>query len=293
MRVTLIHNSGAGDGVSDPHELIDLLRERGHSVHYRSSKDPALAQALTWPADLIVTAGGDGTVSKVLKQLSADAPPVGILPLGTANNIAVSLGICGAHDALIEGWENAKVGHIDIGTVDSADGIRSVVEGIGIGAFAAAMRKLDDITGPPEEQIARARTAIVRAMETKKPRTVELDVDGRRAALDVIFAEITNISRIGPKINLAPWAEPNDGKAEVVYATEEKREALVNWLKEGDWGVRPPVECLSGREITVLTAHKRLRVDDDLDVPIAALPLTLDMSGRRATILLPRGPNEG
>ncbi len=293
MRVTLIHNATAGNADQGAETLVELLREHGHSVHYRSSKDPTLAQALTWPADLIAAAGGDGTVSKVLKQLPEDAPPVAILPLGTANNIAMSLGIRGACEDLVPGWTEGRVGRFDIGSVESSDGTRSVVEGIGIGAFAAAMRTLDDISGPTETQLETALKTITKAMKRKKPRSIEIEVDGKSAVLDVLFAEITNISRIGPKINLVPWAEPGDGKIEVVYALEEQREAMVEWLTHADWGIRPPVECLRGEQVTILRAHKRLRVDDDLDVSISALPLTLEMGRTHARMLLPQlaGPD--
>lgn len=287
LRITLIHNPTAGEGEPSADTLMDMLRAEGHSIHYRHSKDPALEQALKWPADLIVAAGGDGAVSRVLKQLPEDAPPLAILPLGTANNIARSLGIEGAHDALIAGWPGAEAGVLDVGRVSSMDGTRLVVEGIGIGAFAAAMRKLDDISGPRSKQIAQARRAIAKAVAKKKPRPVEIEVDGRGARLDVILAEITNIRRIGPGIDLVPGADAGDGQAELAYLLPGQRDAMVRWLEAEDWSEPPPLECVRGREITVLRAHKRLRVDDDLDVAVASLPLTLDMGHRKVSILRP------
>ncbi len=115
LRITLIHNPTAGEGEPDAERLLDLLRTEGHSVHYRNSKDPALEQALRWPADLIVAAGGDGAVSRVLKQLPDDAPPLALLPLGTANNIARSLGIEGPFHKMIAGWPAAEIGWLDVG----------------------------------------------------------------------------------------------------------------------------------------------------------------------------------
>lgn len=285
LRITLIHNPTAGEGEPDADSLIEAIRAAGHSVHYRNSKDPALEQALRWPADLIVAAGGDGAVSRVLKQLPEDAPPLTILPLGTANNIAASLGIEGTRERLIAGWDGSPTRRMDIGMVYSADGERLVVEGIGIGAVAAAMRKLDDISGPRRSQISRARKGIRKAVARKKPRSLELDVDGGRGRFDVIFAEITNIRRIGPRIDMAPSADPGDGQAELIFLLPERRKEMAAWLEAEDWSAAPPLECLRGREITILRAHKRLRVDDDLDVPISSLPLTLDMGRRSATVL--------
>lgn len=287
MRITLIHNPTAGERELSAETLMDMLRAEGHSVHYRDSKDPALEQALRWPADLIVAAGGDGAVSRVLKQLPEEAPPLAILPLGTANNIARSLGIGGSHEALIASWPEAPKGWLDIGEVSSLDGSRMVVEGIGIGAFAAAMRKLDDISGPRRKQLATARKAIAKSVAKKKPRSLEIEVDGRQARMDVILAEITNIRRVGPGIDLVPGADMGDGQAELVYLLPQDRDDMVTWLENEDWALPPPLQCLRGKEITVLRAHKRLRVDDDLDVAVASLPLTLKMGQRRVSILLP------
>ncbi len=132
-----------------------------------------------------------------------------------------------------------------------------------------------------------ARKGIRKAVDRKKPRTLDIEVDSRHARLDVILAEITNIRRIGPGIDLVPEADAGDGKAELVYLLPERRDEMVDWLKTEDWRAPPPLECLRGREITILRAHKRLRVDDDLDVAVASLPLTLDMGHRKVGILLP------
>jgi NAD kinase len=43
--------------------------------------------------ELIVVAGGDGTISSVLKELKFEHPPIAILPLGTGNNLARELGM--------------------------------------------------------------------------------------------------------------------------------------------------------------------------------------------------------
>ncbi|TCT05703.1 diacylglycerol/lipid kinase family protein [Aquabacter spiritensis] len=288
MRVTLIHNTGAGDGDASAEDIVSRLSELGHSTDCFPGKGPKLAEALARPADLIAVAGGDGTVNRVLKRLPPSSPPVAILPFGTANNIALSLGICGDWNVLAEGWRDGAAGRLDIGTVAHADGVQSVVEGVGTGAVAAAMRRLDNMTGSSKTQLRRARTAIVRAVRRKKVRSFLFEVDGRRVEVEAIFAEITNISRIGPKLNLAPSADLDDGQAELVYALEHQRDAFAEWLERGGDEGPPPLQCLRGRRITIFHANKRLRVDDDLDVSAAAaLPLTLDMGGRKAPILLP------
>src|ERR1044071_435800 len=63
VRVTLIHNPGAGStGEKDAVKLEKLLSRSGHKVRYRSSKEPGWKRALKKPSDLVVVAGGDGTL---------------------------------------------------------------------------------------------------------------------------------------------------------------------------------------------------------------------------------------
>ncbi|HET9761875.1 MAG TPA: diacylglycerol kinase family protein, partial [Casimicrobiaceae bacterium] len=70
MRVLLIYNPRAGNGVDDDaRRLVDLIRAEGHDASWRSSKDRRLRSAFTEPFDVIAVAGGDGTVAKVARLL--------------------------------------------------------------------------------------------------------------------------------------------------------------------------------------------------------------------------------
>ena len=69
MRVTLMHNETAGAGSS--HEEIESLLERaGCAVTYQSTRKATFENALDRPADLVLIAGGDGTVTKVARRLA-------------------------------------------------------------------------------------------------------------------------------------------------------------------------------------------------------------------------------
>ena len=60
----------------------------GLMVRYQSTKDQSYKSALRERWDLIVVAGGDGTVAKVARRLRYRKAPIIVLPVGTANNIA-------------------------------------------------------------------------------------------------------------------------------------------------------------------------------------------------------------
>src|SRR5215217_7669308 len=108
MRATLIHNPQAGDESHERDHLVTLIRGAGYEVVYRSSKED-FGTALKDPGDLVVVAGGDGTVRKVAMHTIDCGVPIALLPMGTANNISKSLGISGTPEELISGWPTARL----------------------------------------------------------------------------------------------------------------------------------------------------------------------------------------
>src|SRR6185369_915874 len=94
----------------------------------RDQHDQALAGS-----ELIVIAGGDGTVQRVATELAWRELPLAILPLGTANNIATSLGIEGPTEALVAGWATARRSPLDLGVATGPWGTRRFIESVGGG----------------------------------------------------------------------------------------------------------------------------------------------------------------
>src|SRR4051812_45065449 len=117
VRVTLIHNPGAGrQGPRQATELRALLEDAGYNVRYRSAKEDGWKRALKKDADLIVVAGGDGTVGKVARRVVGRGVPVALLPSGTANNIARTLGqLERPFEELVRGWEKARRIKLNVG----------------------------------------------------------------------------------------------------------------------------------------------------------------------------------
>src|SRR5256885_7051126 len=91
MRITLMHNPKAGRGKLVKRDLMAALARAGHLAIYQSTKKSDYKEALREPADLVLAAGGDGTVGKVGRELIDTGIPLSVLPLGTANNLARSL----------------------------------------------------------------------------------------------------------------------------------------------------------------------------------------------------------
>jgi diacylglycerol kinase family enzyme len=95
MRALLVHNPTAGTKSHDKDSIIDALHLADFKVDYVSTKEDGVKEALKNAAELVVAAGGEGTVAYVFKHMQDYSVPIGVLPLGSANNIARSLGIAG------------------------------------------------------------------------------------------------------------------------------------------------------------------------------------------------------
>jgi diacylglycerol kinase family enzyme len=159
-KVTLICNEGAGDKEQPGMErLLTLLREAGWQAVAQSSKEENWEKVLENPGELV--AGGDGTVGKVARRLIGRHIPIAILPTGTANNIANTLGLTDlAIEQWIAGWKTAHRMKCAAGAASGPWGSTIFIEGLGLGLFADTMAHLDandgkelDHLDDPEEKI--------------------------------------------------------------------------------------------------------------------------------------------
>lgn len=235
MRVTLIHNPGAGKEAADERELTRLLKRAGHKVRYQSAKEKGWKKALKKPADLVVIAGGDGTVGRVVRRMPGNDLPVALLPSGTANNIARSLGqLERPFGELVRAWESARQIRLDVGVAAGPWGERYFVEGVGAGVFADLLahsdpkksRKLKKGTNPVEGGLRRLREQA----ELAQPVPICATLDGEDISGEYLLFEALNLRYIGPNLFLTAGSTPGDGRFEVVMVTEAERSRLLYYL---------------------------------------------------------------
>ncbi len=196
-------------------------------------------------ADIVVVAGGDGTVRVVCSEMAGTGVPVGVIPTGTGNllarNLAVPLGHDLALDTVLHGQDRA----IDIVRIDGDELAPTrfvVMAGLGLDAaiMAGAHDALKARIGWPAYVVAGARQLRYPAVR------VDISVDRappvRRRARTVV---IGNVGSLQAGIPLLPDALIDDGVLDVVVIAPRR---LFGWV---------------GLAIRVLTRHRR--TDDRLD----------------------------
>jgi diacylglycerol kinase family enzyme len=236
MRVTVIHNPKAGKGAVSRATLESILADHGYHVRYQSTAG-RWKSVLQEPADLIVAAGGDGTVRKVATQLaktSGPRVPFAIIPLGTANNVATALGIEGDAETLIRCWSAARPVGLDLGRATSPHTTRAFVEGAGGGIVADAIARGRDEIEPAAPSVETAdRMAIellARVLDEARPEFWEIDTDGADRSGDYFGVEAMNVGLVGHNVPLVRGSSLCDGMLDLIVLGEPERAALRRYL---------------------------------------------------------------
>jgi diacylglycerol kinase family enzyme len=272
MRVLMLHNPGAGGRGPDADALLGLIRDAGHDASCISSKDEDWAQRLEDSADLLVAAGGDGTVAQLGRTTVGRDVPIAILPLGTANNIASMLGIADqAPEALIAGWAGAERRPFDVGVARGPWGTFRFFESVGLGLLARSMAHVDhgpagivNELGDPVTRLAAARNVFESVLETLTPTEVRLALDGADLSGRFLVVEAMNGAAAGPALRLTHAGNPHDGLIDVVLAGETERQDLMRHLQHPDASASTPLRIRQGRRLTIDCASCLLHLDDEL-----------------------------
>lgn len=243
MRVTVMYNPEAGNARPTWRQIHRALRAAGHDYRLFSTKEKGWKGGLDEPADVVLAAGGDGTVAKVAKALAGRGVPLAIIPIGTANNIARSLELEGSPDVLIERWQSARAVPFDIGVAEGPWGREEFVESVGLGIFAhliATAKKADErrfaesLGDRAVMRLARAR--LLYTLFGYRPRRWRVTIDGEEEVVTGVWLSVMNIRSLGPRLTVAPNADSGDGRLDVVIVSADEAGGLADALLSGSPG---------------------------------------------------------
>ena len=227
VRIALFHNEDAGDG-SSVEEIRALLERHGHHLVQVVDEEWSAEQILDKHADLVVAAGGDGTVATAARVLAGRKLPLAILPMGTANNIAKSLCCEGPLAPLIEGWAHAEPQSLDLGIARGDWGERIFFESVGAGlipaGIAAAIAAVQSRPTGNVEAGDAVRT-FRDVLSRMKAQRWTITLDGQATSGDFLLVEVLNMPSIGPNLVLSDEANPSDGFFSVVATERPSRRA--------------------------------------------------------------------
>lgn len=236
VRAWLIWNPAAGGGrLSQQHlrATAAILEQGDWCLTWRASQEPRHAQSLAAEAaaagaEVVIVAGGDGTVHDAVNGLVGTATALAVLPAGTGNVLAAQLGLVRRPTLLhrpnmerAARWlRSGQPRAVDVGWLKSRQfGGRHFLLWAGIGFDAGVVQRLETRARELKRRLGAGAFAIIGARELLRVQGVETDLrtDGVRQRGRMLEVVVANIGLYGGAIDLAAGAQLDDGLLDVVW----------------------------------------------------------------------------
>ncbi len=273
----LIYNPKSGGNVKDAHPLEKIIGAlRAHGIRAEvgiKSSGKAARKIAKKAADqrqaLVIVAGGDGTIEDVASQLVGTQTALGILPIGTMNNLARSLGIPLDLDDACALLGAGSTRQIDVGRVvsDEKPPGEYFLETAGLGLTALAF--------PAGQAAKKGRLgtlprALVKLFEYKpSPVQIELD-DGETIHANSELVTVSNAPLTGLNFLIAPEAKMDDGLLDIaVYDGMGKTDLLGYFraMSDGKRAENPKVRFYRAHKVRIRSQQPAPVVSDKDAIP--------------------------
>jgi lipid kinase YegS len=232
-RVRLILN-GKAAGNDALQAAVTQQRAVGHTIEVMVTSEKGDARRFAAEAgevDLLIAAGGDGTVNEIVHGLmdlpTAARPALGVVPLGTANDFATGCGI--PHDpeqALALCMEGKKV-PIDVGKANEHWFVNAASGGFGAEVTATTPPELKRLLGPAAYAVMGAILATNLHHYQGRLTLPDREITGRGPV-----AIIGNGRQTGGGVQVAPRARIDDGLLDILAVREIPALALLTAARE-------------------------------------------------------------
>jgi len=283
--------SDKGDSAMRLAQIVDCLLAHGIQAHIGIKTSGKAARALAREAvrsglGLVVVAGGDGTIEEVASELVGSSAVLGIVPIGTMNNLARSLGV----PLDIEG-ACALIGmgttrHIDVGRVfsNSHPDVEYFVEGAGVGLGAVAT-----LAGQALEK--RRWSVILRAVHKlfeEKHGTIKVQMDDTTIESHSRIVTVSNAPLMGKNLLIAPDAKMDDGLLDVAVYDGLGNAELVAHFVAASKGSPHNLQIYRARRVCI-TAEQPELTNSDKDVAAERRVVEIEIVPKALSVVVGNG----
>ncbi|MFD2967313.1 diacylglycerol/lipid kinase family protein [Sphingobacterium bambusae] len=158
--------------------------------------------------DAVVAVGGDGTINELGSAIMGTDMPLGIIPEGSGNGLALYLGIPLNESAAIRRINRFETVEVDTGEINGRHFFN--IAGLGFDASVSDHFATENIRGP----IGYLRSA-VNVLSNFKPSTYTLIIDGKKYQKEAFMISVANSPQYGNNAYIAPQASITDGILDV------------------------------------------------------------------------------
>jgi diacylglycerol kinase (ATP) len=264
--------------------VIGYLKKNGLKVDVALAKPkekatPIARQAVKDGYKIVIAMGGDGTIEAVMRGVIGSKTRLGIIPLGTENNIARSLGISNDLEeacALIASDETAKV---DMGQVKTRKGKKFIFFEMATVGLSASI--FPDMSKATISKLSRVKAAAMTFIHQEvRPQFFLTINDESKIEVETMVVMVSNTPVFGKNFKVAPEASTQDGLLDIsVYPDFSKVELLGYYhaVMDGGYSGDRKVQHYQARKLKIKTSPKLEVMADGValgkgTVTIKALP---------------------
>jgi len=289
-RETIFHNAKAGIHGTEIttaaiQQAVEIAEMNAEVVAVESDVfTDAVQRCLQEGADRILIAGGDGTVARAARVLAHTEIPLGILPVGGANNFAAALGLPTRDlGAALDVLKKGTVRAVSLGQTDSG---YLFTETAGVGLFADGLH----LYGGARQNWWKGVIVYLRLLAGFRATTLRITLDGRQITRHAVLCTVANGFRMADFIPVAPDASLEDNVFDVVLIGALHVWELPRYFAAVRRGHHPGLSKVSvyrAREVVIEAANgvsRHVHADDHI---VGATPVTFTLLPAALRVVVP------
>ena len=238
LRAKLIFNPSAGAARPSPIEIVDVIHEmqawklvpEAYLVEPGCDLPGVVQDALAQGFRMFVVCGGDGTISAVARSLAGTNATLGVIPIGTQNNTALSLNIPDDIPAAIAILRTGRRIKVDIGMATCGKISTPFLEACSVGLASTLFPSVDDIQHGNLAQIGN----LLSALASSPPSEIHMLLDNNQEIHDLGHVVlVSNMPYIGFHYQLGKAASFKDGLLDVLFFADLNKLELLGYVLQG------------------------------------------------------------
>ncbi|MCL6592446.1 MAG: diacylglycerol kinase family lipid kinase [Alicyclobacillus sp.] len=233
-------------------DYLNHLADHGRSVRYSVSAAGEPIPALPQGESVLVAVGGDGSVHHAAQFAVREQLPLGIIPAGTGNDFARTLGIPVQPQAALDHLLSGRPEAVDV----AAAGERLFVNAAGFGVDAYVVHFIERHRWLKRRGSLGYALSLPVALLRYRPVTFAVELDGQEEQFhDVTLLVIANGPRFAGGMQLVPDAHVMDGELDLIVAHELSKTGLLRLFPrvyQGTHILHPAVTLRRARRIRII-----------------------------------------